>query len=283
MTRALSVSEVADLTGLSEKELEERVVQRSLRVLRADGEWMISLDSLARAGLAASGGEDGDPGLSGEDGVLARLERLAIALGEQRRQTSEARSREAVERSARAAAEAELREEREYRRQMEVEREAALGIARAAEAARRMAESGRGDTRVHRTSAPTENQPAPAPRPPRWHASLPRPSLKRPSLPRPSLKRPSLPRPSLGRPGVVAAVVGRAARSLRAMARPGVREVPLLGPIRVVPAIAAAGAACLILFGLSAVGMPAGGLVVLGGALAALVYLVGTGPRDRSR
>jgi hypothetical protein len=274
MTRALSVSEVADLTGLSEKELEERVVQRSLRVLRADGEWMISLDSLARAGLAASGGEDGDPGLSGGDGVLARLERLAIALGEQRRQTSEARAREAVERSARTAAEAELREEREHRRQMEVEREAALGLARAAEAARRMAESGRDQVRVHRTAAKTDHEPSATPRPPRW----------RPSIPRPSLKRPSLPRPSLGATtGMVADVGGRAARSLRAMARPGVREVPLLGPIRVVPAIAAAGTACLILLGLSAVGMPAGGLVVLGGALAALVYLVGTGPRDRSR
>ena len=264
---------MADLTGLSEKELEERVVQRSLRVLRADGEWMISLDSLARAGLAATGGEDGAGEGPGGDGVLARLERLAIALGEQRRQTAEARAREAAERSARAAAEAELNEEREHRRQMEIEREAALGLARAAEAARRQAEAGRGDERVHGAGAAMDDAPSAALRRPRIRASLPRPTLGRPSLPR----------PSLGRPGLVADVGGRAARSLRAMARPGVRDVPLLGPIRVVPALAAAGASCLILMGLSAVGMPAGGLVVLGGALAALVYLVGTGPRDSRR
>jgi hypothetical protein len=270
MTRALSVSEVADLTGLSQKELEERVVQRSLRVLRTDGEWMISLDSLARAGLSASGGEDGDI-----DGVLARLERLAISLGEQRQRAVEARGREAAERSARSAAEAELREERVHRRQMEVEREAALELARAAEAARLMAQAGRDDGRIGRASATKEDA---APSEPRTRFSLPRPAMKRPAM-----KRPALPRPSIGRPGLVADVGGRAARSLRSMARPGVREVPLLGPIRIIPAIAAAGAACLILVGLSAAGMPAGGIVVLGGALAALVYLVGTGPRDTRR
>jgi len=156
---------------------------------------------------------------------------------------------------------------------MEVEREAALGLARAAEAARRIAEAGRDDARVHRGAAATDGDPSPAPRLARFRVSLPRPSLKRPSLSR----------PPLGRPGLVADVGGRAARSLRAIARPGVREVPLLGPIRVVPALAAAGASCLILVGLSAIGMPAGGIVVLGGALAALVYLVGTGPRDSRR
>src|SRR5205085_11372327 len=104
-------------------------------------------------------------------------------------------------------------------------------------------------------------------------------------LPRPSIARPSIGRPSLVADvgGRAADVGGRAARSLRAMARPGVREVPLLGPIRLVPAIASAGAACLILVGLPALGMPAGGIRVIGGALAALVYLVGTGPRDTRR
>jgi hypothetical protein len=176
-----------------------------------------------------------------------------------------------------------LSEEREHRRQMEVEREAALGLARAAEAARRIAEAARDEALARRTranpqrqttrAAAADEEPSAAPGLLRW----------RPSLPRPTLKRPSLPRPSLGRPGLIAEVGARATRSLRALTRPGVREVPLLGPIRVVPALAAAGAACLILFGLSAVGMPAGGLVVLGGALAALVYLVGTGPRGNNR
>jgi len=288
MTRALRVSEVADLTGLTEQELEERVVQKSLRVLRADGEWMISLDSLAQAGLAASGGEDGGWELGEGHGVLGRLERLAIALGEQRQQTVEARAREAAERSARTAVEAELSEEREHRRQMEMEREAALGLARAAEAARLAAEGGRNGSRVPRASAPeADSGGSEEQKRARFRFSMP--SVKRPSLP--SLPRPSIGRPSIGRPSLVADVGGRAAdvggraaRSLRgAMTRPGVREVPLLGPIRLVPAIAAAGASCLILVALSALGMPAGGIVVLGGALAALVYLVGSGPRDTRR
>jgi hypothetical protein len=259
MTRALSVAEVADLTGLSQSELEERVVQRSLRVLRADGEWMISLDSLARAGLAA-GGEDGGAEPADGAGVLARLERLAVALGEQRSHTSEARAREAAERRARAAAEAELAAEREHRRQMELEREAALGLARAAEAARRIAESARDEALAQRArSAP----PAPA-----WTAGA-SPSSQRPS----GWKLPSW------RPGPMVHSAARAAASARERLSVGVRDVPLLGPVRVIPALAALAGAVLALVGLAAVGMPAGGLIVLAGALTALVYLVGTGPR----
>jgi hypothetical protein len=260
MTRALSVAEVADLTGLSQSELEERVVRRSLRVLRADGEWMISLDSLARAGLAA-GGEDGGPEPADGGGVLARLERLAVALGEQRSHAAEARARETAERRARAAAEAELAEEREHRRQMELEREAALGLARAAEAARRIAESARDEALAQR--ARSASPPAPA-----WTARA------APASPRPSGWKP----PSW-RPGPMVHSAARAAASARERMSVGVRDVPLLGPVRVIPALAALAGAVLALVGLAAVGMPAGGLIVLAGALTALVYLVGTGPR----
>jgi excisionase family DNA binding protein len=145
-TPTLSVAEAARATGLSERELERLAAARLLAVVREGGEWRISPDALARAGLGADGPRtNGHEPPWGEGRTDA--EGLRAELAEQRRLVGLAATRIRDAKREAAALRSDLGGERSYRRELEAQREAALVLVRRAEAARRRAERERDDAR----------------------------------------------------------------------------------------------------------------------------------------